>query len=195
MKRHPDGRFRGNRAKIELTPKVLISRWVEQEVIRLKMMGASFEAIAGLLTQAGRGEFVPTVSLPSGVTFPPGYSISKMGCCKAYQRALDREPSLEAREHRRLDIDRSEELYLSLQPGIKKGDPKAIEAAVRVLNHKAKIIGYPDPSKTAVNEGLETKRGGSKEVVYPDWDDKKTISMFEEAVALLNELKPTDQES
>jgi hypothetical protein len=194
MKRHPDGRFRGNRAKIELTPKVLISRWVEQQGIRLKTMGASFETIARLLTQAGRGEFVPTVSLPPGVTFPLGYSITKMGCYKAYRRALDREPSLEAREHRRLDIDRCEELYLSLQPGIKKGDPKAIEAGVRVLNHKAKVIGYPVPSKTTVNEGLERERGGNKEVVYPAWDDNKTISMFAEAAALLKALKSTDQE-
>jgi hypothetical protein len=194
VKRHPDGRFRGNRAKSELTPKVLISRWVEQQVIRLKIMGASFEAIAGLLTQSGRGDFVPTVCPPSGVTFPPGYSISKMGCCKAYRRALDREPSLEAREHLKTDIARSEELYLSLQPGIKKGDPKAIEAAIRILNHKAKIIGYLDPSKMAVNEGLETKRGENKEVVYSAEDDNETISMFREAVALLNRLKPTDQE-
>jgi hypothetical protein len=189
MKRHPDGRFRGNRAKIELTQKVLISRWVEQEVIRLKMMGASFEAIAGLLTRAGRGEFVPTLSLPPGVTFPPGYSISKMGCCKAYQRALDREPSFEAGEHRRLDIERCEGLFLSLQPGIKKGDPKAIEVAVRVLALKTKVIGYQPPSKTKVNGGLVRERGGNKEVDYPDWDDNKTINMFEDAVALLNELK------
>jgi hypothetical protein len=101
MKRQPDGRFRGNRAKIELTDKVLISRWVEREVIRLKRMGVvSFETIADLLTQAGRGKLVPTVSLPPDVTFPPGYSISKMGCCKAYRRRLEREPSFEVRASR-----------------------------------------------------------------------------------------------
>jgi hypothetical protein len=72
MKRHPDGRFRGNRSSIQITTKLLISRWVEREVIRLKRMGvASFETIAELLTRAGRGEYVPTVSLPEGVTFPP----------------------------------------------------------------------------------------------------------------------------
>jgi hypothetical protein len=86
MKRHPDGRFRGNRAKIQVTDKALISRWVDAQVIRLKRMGVStFETIADLLTRAGRGELVPTVSVPPEVTFPPDYSISKMGCWKAYQ--------------------------------------------------------------------------------------------------------------
>ncbi|MGD0073579.1 MAG: hypothetical protein ABSD31_04495 [Candidatus Binataceae bacterium] len=148
MKRHSDGRFRGNRSSIQITTKLLISRWVEREVIRLKRMGvASFETIAELLTRAGRGEYVPTVSLPEGVTFPPNYGITKMGCSKAYRRRMEREPSFEAREHRRLDTDRCEEMFLSLQPATKKGDPKAIEAAVRVLTLKAKIVGYEPPSK------------------------------------------------
>jgi len=54
MKRHPDGRFRGNRSPAQVTDRILISRWVEREVIRLKRMGiASFETIADLLTRAG----------------------------------------------------------------------------------------------------------------------------------------------
>ena len=196
MKRHPDGRFRGNRAKIELTDKVLISRWVEGEVIRLKRMGLSFEAIAGLLSRAGRGEYVG-VSLPQGgVTFPPGYAISKMGCCRAYRRGLDREPSLEAREHRRLDLDRLEDMYLRLQAGMNNGDHKAIGEGVRVLTLKAKIIGYLAPSKTAESEGVEREKAGPKEVAHSEeWDDTKTITMFEQALQLLEENKPTDKKS
>jgi hypothetical protein len=60
---------------------------------------------------------------------------------------MEREPSFEAREHRRLDTDRCEEMFLSLQPAIKKGDPKAIEAGVRVLTLKAKVVGYEPPGK------------------------------------------------
>jgi hypothetical protein len=196
MKRQPDGRFRGNRAKIELTDKVLISRWVEREVIRLKRMGVvSFETIADLLTQAGRGKLVPTVSLPPDVTFPPGYSISKMGCCKAYRRRLEREPSFEVREHRRLDIDRCEELFFSLQPDIQKRNLKAIEAALRVLALKAKVIGYEAPSKTAESEGVERKKDGPKEVTHTHEEDIETITSFQQAVALLKLYKPTDEES
>jgi hypothetical protein len=148
VKRQPDGRFRGKRSSIEVTNRILISRWVEREVIRLKRMGvATFETIADLLTRAGRGEYVPTVTLPEGVTFSADYQISKMGCCKAYRRRLEREPSLEAKEHRKLDTERCEEMFLSLQPGIKKGDPKAIQAGVSVLTLKAKVIGYEAPTK------------------------------------------------
>jgi hypothetical protein len=84
---------------------------------------------------------------PESVTFPPDYRISRMGCWKAYRRRMEKEPSLEAREHRKMDTERLEDLYLSLQPGIKKGDAKAIEAGVRVLTLKAKVLGYASPQK------------------------------------------------
>jgi len=148
MKRHPDGRFRGNRAPIEVSNQIQIARWVERETVRLKKMGiSSFETIADLLTKSGRGQHVPTVVPPEGVTFPADYSISRMGCWKAYRRRMEKEPSLEAREHRKLDTERLEELFLSLQPAIKKGDAKAIEAGVRVLSLKAKVLGYEAPNK------------------------------------------------
>jgi hypothetical protein len=64
MKRQADGRFRGNRAPIEHTDKIEIARWVEREVLRLKKMGvSSFETIADLLTECGRGQHVPTVDV------------------------------------------------------------------------------------------------------------------------------------
>src|SRR5262249_12488196 len=152
MKRHPDGTFRGNRSPSEISSKIEIARWVERETLRLKKMGvSSFETIADLLTKCGRGQHVPTVLPPDGVTFPPGYRISRMGCWKAYHRRMEKEPSLEAREHRKLDTERLEELYLSLQPAIKRGDAKAIEASVRVLSLKAKVLGYESPHKLEVS--------------------------------------------
>ena len=33
-------------------------------------------------------------------------------------------------------------MYLKLQPGISNGDPRHIDAGVRVLAHKAKLNGY-----------------------------------------------------
>jgi len=147
MKRNPDGTFRGNRSASRITDRIVISRWVETEVIRLKRMGiVSFETIADLLTRAGRGESVP-VTMPPGVTFPLHYRISKMGCSKAYRRRMEREPNLAAAEHRRLDTERCEDLFLALQPGIRKGDPRSIDAAVRVLGHKAEINGLRAPAR------------------------------------------------
>ncbi len=148
MKRHIDGRFRGNRAAMQLTEKMRISRWVEHETIRLKRMGVnSFETIAELLTKAGRGEHVPTVTPPEGVSFPPNYRISKMGCCKAFRRRMEREPNLEAAEHRRLDTERCEDMFFALQGGVRKGDPRSIDSAVRVLAHKAEINGLKTPAR------------------------------------------------
>src|SRR5450631_806590 len=119
MKRHIDGRFRGNRSPMQLTERMRISRFVERETIRLKRMGVnSFETIAELLTKAGRGEHVPTVVLPEDVTFPSNYRISKMGCCKAFRRRMEREPNLEAAEHRRLDTERCEDMFFALQGGV-----------------------------------------------------------------------------
>jgi hypothetical protein len=132
----------------KIPTKIEIARWVERETLRLKKMGvSSFETIADLLTKCGRGQHVPTVVPPDGITFPPDYSISRMGCWKAYRRRMEKEPSLEAREHRKMDTERLEDLYLSLQPDIKKGDAKAIEAGVRVLTLKSKVLGYASPQK------------------------------------------------
>jgi hypothetical protein len=148
MKRHPDGRFRGNRAPMRLSDRKVISEWVKSQTVRLKRMGVgSFDTIAELLTKAGRGDHVPTVVLPENVTFPPNYRISKVACCKAYRSRMEREPSLEAEEHRRLDTERCEEMFFALQANVRKGDPKSVEAAIRVLNHKAEINGLKSPAR------------------------------------------------
>jgi phage FluMu protein gp41 len=38
-------------------------------------------------------------------------------------------------------------MYLALQPGMRKGDPRSIEVAVKVLIHKSEINGYKAPAK------------------------------------------------
>jgi hypothetical protein len=43
---------------------------------------------------------------------------------------------------RKLDNSRSEELYMNLQPGIRRGNPRAVEVGIKVLDHTAKINGY-----------------------------------------------------
>ena len=151
MKRHGDGRFRGNRSAKQVTDAMLIALWVERETIRLKRMGMhSFDTIAGLLTRVGCGEHIANVRPPEGVTFPDGYRISKMGCCKAFRRRMEREPNLEAEEHRRLDTERCEDMYFALQPGALKGDPRSIDSAVRVLSHKAEINGLKSPARVEI---------------------------------------------
>jgi hypothetical protein len=147
MKRQPDGTFRNARKASALSPVMLRARWVEAEVGSLKRMGIAFDAIAEQVSRVGRRLVQPITPLPPGVTFPPDYTISKQACHKSFRRALAREPSLAADEFRKLDSARCEDMFLNLQPGIRKGNPRSVEAGVRVLRHTAQINGYTVPQR------------------------------------------------
>jgi hypothetical protein len=41
-------------------------------------------------------------------------------------------------------------MFLSLQPGIRNGDPRSVEVGVKVLAHKEEINGYKAPGKIEV---------------------------------------------
>jgi hypothetical protein len=154
--RNSDGTIRNARTAKRLTDKSVRARWIEAEVLRLKRFGLSFTAIAHQITQIGRGLAQP-MSVSEGVKFPPNFSIGHTMVHKAYHRAINREPNLEAAELRRLDSDRCEDYLLSLQPGIRKGEPRAVEVAIRVLDHKAKLNGYV----TTARMELTGKDGGT----------------------------------
>lgn len=147
MKRHPDGRWRNAREAVAVSEAVLRARWVEAEAIHLKRMGLSFDSIAEQITRVGRGQALPIVAVPDGVKFPPDFQISKQACHKAFKRALAREPSVAAEEFRKLDTARCEEMFLNLQPGIRKGNPRSVEVGVKVLRHAAQINGYAAPQR------------------------------------------------
>lgn len=125
----------------------MLARWVETEVMRLKRLGMDFPRIAEQVTLIGRGRAKPITELPPELCFPPDYKISKQGCHKAYQAALRREPALAVEEHRQLDTERCEEMILALQPGLRSGDPRSAEAGVKVLSHKAKLLGMEPPKR------------------------------------------------
>ncbi|MGC2223685.1 MAG: hypothetical protein WA624_15700 [Methylocella sp.] len=142
MKRHPDGTFRNARRAIAVSGTLIRARWVEAEVIQLKRMGLSFDSIAQQITRVGRSQAQPIVELPDTLTFPTDYAISKQAIHKAFRRAIAREPSVMAEEFRKLDTARCEDMFLNLQPGIRKGNTRSIEAGVKVLRHSASINGY-----------------------------------------------------
>ena len=110
-------------------------------------MGLSFDAIAEQITRLGRGQAQPIVAIPEGVTFPPDFQISRQACHKAFKKAIAREPSLAVEELRKLDTARCEEMFMNLQPGIRKGNARSVEAGVKVLGHSAKINGYAAPQR------------------------------------------------
>jgi hypothetical protein len=146
-KRQPNGRWRGTRQAVVVSEAILRARWIEAETINLKRMGLSFDAIAEQITRVGRGQAQAIVAIPAGVTFPPDFQISRQACHKAFRKAIAREPSLAVEESRKLDSARSEEMFLNLQPGIRKGNPRSVEAGVKVLRHSAQINGYTAPQR------------------------------------------------
>jgi hypothetical protein len=121
MKRQPDGTWRNARRPVCVSEAVQRARWVEAETVRLKHMGLSFDAIAEQITRVGRGQAQAIVTVPTGVTFPSEYTISKQACHKAFRKAIAREPSLATEEFRQLDTARCEDMFLNLQPAIRKG--------------------------------------------------------------------------
>ena len=147
MKRQPDGTFRNARHAVTVSTAVVRARWIEAETIQLKRMGLSFDSIAQQITRVGLGQAQPIVELPEGVTFPPDYAITKQACHKAFRKAIAREPSIVAEDYRELDTSRCEEMFLNLQPGIRKGNPRSVEAGVKVLRHSAQINGYAAPQR------------------------------------------------
>ena len=68
--------------------------------------------------------------------------------------------------YRKEDTARLEEMYLKLQTGISNGDPRYIDAGVRVLAHKAKLNGYaaePDQLGTASSFQIQINLGDTHE--------------------------------
>src|SRR5215469_1045467 len=144
--RNDDGTFRGKQPK-RTTNRFLLARWVESEVVRLKNLGMDFARVAEQLTLVGRGAAKPISELPADLRFPINYRISAQGCHKAYGKALRRESALAVEEHRQMDTARCEEMIFALQPGLRRGDHKSVEAAIKVLAHKSKLLGLEAPKR------------------------------------------------
>jgi hypothetical protein len=142
MKRNPDGTFRNARHAVVLSDRIIRARWVTAEILRCKRTGLSMAEIAVHVTRVGRGNEKAFSSLPDGIFFPPEYRIGESAVFKAYHKAMDRQPVADADVLRKEDTHRCEDMYRHLQRGISSGDPRSIDAGVRVLAHKAKLNGY-----------------------------------------------------
>jgi len=149
--RNSDGTIRhANRTK-RLTNRSLTARWVETETLHLKRLGMGYQAIADHIVGVAHGQQKALVPVHEGVIFSEGYSISAQAVHRAFRRALVRLPNAEAAELRKLDSERLEDMLLSLQPGIRQGDPRSVEVAVKVLAHKAEINGYKAPARVEMS--------------------------------------------
>jgi hypothetical protein len=166
---------------VVMSEKVTRARWIEAEALHLKIMGLTFYAIAEHIMRVGQNRARPLTKMAEGVSFPSDFKISRQACCKAVQRAFGREPALRVEELRKLDHARSEELLANLQPGVRQGNVPAIVAAVKVLDHSAKI-----------NNLLSAPRGFSLPVTEPDIVRRQpgiVIDTFQRALVLMAEYR------
>ncbi len=120
---------------------------MEAESIHLRRIGCSFYKIAEQITRVGRRQAPAIVTIPYGVGFPADYQISRQACHQACRKAIAREPSLAVEELRKIDLARSEDMFLKLQAAISKGNVRAIETGIKLLDHSARINGYAAPQK------------------------------------------------
>jgi hypothetical protein len=154
--RSSDGTMRrANRPKV-MTNRSIIARWVEAETLHLKRLGMGYQAIADHIVEVAQGRRKAMAPVPQEAEFPVAYRISLQAVHRAFKRAIVRLPNAEATELRKLDSERLEEMFLSLQAGIRQGDPRSIEVGVRVLMHKAELNGY----KAAEKIEMTGKQGG-----------------------------------
>jgi hypothetical protein len=173
-RRHSDGKFRRSHQPSEVSARTIRARWVESEVLKLKMLGmTTFHGIAQQITKVGRGEAQPVAEFPAGIDFSTGYSISAVACWRACQKALARGPRLRVQEMRDIDSDRLEEGILAAQKAIKQGDPAALQNLARLITTRARLNGYLAPQKLE----LSGKSGGPVEIKKAD--DAELSQMLE----------------
>ena len=145
--RNSDGTLCRTNKPRQLTNRSIIARWVEAETLHLKRLGMSYQVIADHIVGVAHGQQQAMVPIPELAQFPQEYGISMQAVHQAFRRGILRLPNAEAVELRKLDTERCEDMFLSLQSGIRKGDPRSVEVGVKVLAHKAEINGYKAPAK------------------------------------------------
>lgn len=105
----------------------------EALLIRLRRDGATFQQIADHL----------------------GYS-SASNAHRAYRRAMERIPAVEAAEYRALALQRLEALWqVTWEKAQALGDPAAVRACVRILERQARLLGLDAPTNLRVSDGLD----------------------------------------
>jgi hypothetical protein len=96
----------------------------EARIIELRRTGATWELIAKLT----------------------GYA-NPSGAYKAYQRALGKIVQPKIDELRAVEVDRLDRLQFAIWERAKDGDIKAIDAVLRILDRRTRILGLDAPTK------------------------------------------------
>jgi len=74
------------------------------------------------------------------------YDVRQQTVSKPILKYVRNLPALAADDLRRLESERLDALTAALAPAIAKGDPRSIEAAVRISERRAKLLGLDSPN-------------------------------------------------
>jgi hypothetical protein len=109
-------------------PDIIRARERELEAVRLRRAGVEYHDIGDKL------------------------GMSESGAYLAVKRVLDRmmaQANETQAENLTLDLQRINVMLVGLWPKVLAGDPQAIVAALRVLERRARMLGYDAPAKVA----------------------------------------------
>jgi len=113
-------------------PQRISARERQREALELRKQGLPFEAIAQKV----------------------GYR-SRQAAAYGVEAALRRITQRPAQELKKLDIERLDMLFLFLMKRIRRGDPKAIIAALRIMERRAKLLGLDMPTEEHITGKIQ----------------------------------------
>jgi hypothetical protein len=185
--RNEDGTFRNHHKVKTASGRTIRARWVEAEILRLKDEHMKTEAIAHHIILVGRGERQPMVPFPPGITFPPNFSFTHQAVSKAYNRAVDRIPVIEAQRLIK-QTDRDLEHQLScMAAGVRNGDPAAVNASTHIHELRLKAHGVSKGgTNIQVNTDVRTYPGEKPK------GKKEILDVFQQAARIMRELDQDD---
>ena len=119
----------------------------EQRALELRKAGATYQQIADAM------------------------GLSTMGAYNAVKRAigkLNNKITEDAKAVRRLELERLNQAQLAIWPRVQKGDIKAINALLRIMERRAKLLGLDAPAEANVNvtEQVDLSKGITRENVH-----------------------------
>jgi DNA-binding CsgD family transcriptional regulator len=78
---------------------------------------------------------------------------------------LRAQTTADAEAVREMELQRCDEMILGLWPGVRRGDPKSVMAAVRVSDRRARLLGLDAPSKSEITGNLEIDHAHARETL------------------------------
>ena len=83
------------------------------------------------------------------------YGVSQQAVSKVILKYLRDLPKQQATELRQIEAERLDALWVAVAPAAARGEPRAVDAAVRISERRAKLLGLDMPTRSR----LETDDG------------------------------------